>query len=150
METREGDLYTHSWRRGGGWEEILVRGGRGRGGRKGGKKKGGSGIGESVGGRMGGGLGGGGLGGGGLGGGGWGGGGGDWEGGWGGRTGREDGNKIHVALCWVSECFFSLSRSTTSDMAAHLLECTGDSLDTRMDECCRILHTSSENPDMRR
>ena len=47
MEAREGNLYTHPWRNGGGWEEILVRGG-GKEGRKEGRrvwerrKKGGS------------------------------------------------------------------------------------------------------------
>ena len=34
MEAREGNLYTHPRRRGGGWEEILVSGGRSAEGRE--------------------------------------------------------------------------------------------------------------------
>ena len=34
MEAREGDMHTYPWRRGGGWEEILVRGGRSAEGRE--------------------------------------------------------------------------------------------------------------------
>ena len=77
--------------------------------------------------------------------------------GWGGGLGRWEQRCTfvqiynYVALCWVSEGSLSPTPSSAnSDMAAHLLVCTGDSLDTRMDECCRILHTSGENPDMRR
>ena len=35
-------------------------------------------------------------------------------------------------------------------MASRLLEFTGDTLETRMDECCRILHKSGEHPEQRR
>ncbi len=39
---------------------------------------------------------------------------------------------------------------THSDMASHLLDSTGDILEMRMDECCRILHGSGEGAEMKR
>jgi len=81
------------------------------------------------------------------------------------RGGKEEGVRgsgmsqslptIACELCQWPVYMLSLQRvaytvSLSSDMAAHLIESTGDILDGRMDECCHILHSSGENPDKRR